>query len=81
MLIIDGFVINDIPEEVQFNDASTRRRSILETYARQLTEYRNDSTPRAVDGRVVSPPLSLSGLLGFETPTQTENPFGADLFG
>lgn len=78
---INGFVINDIPEEVQFNDASTRRRSILEAYARQLAEYRNDATPRAIDGRVVSRPLSLSGLLGFETPTQTETPFGADLFG
>ena len=56
--------------------------TILESYAKQLEEYKNENFPRAVDGRVVYQTPREGGLdLGLSILSQTQGFFGAGFFG
>lgn len=79
---VNGFALGTIAERGAFNATRQQQRSILQSYAKQLEEYKFEDIPRAVDGRVVYSTPRQGGLdLGLTLLSQTQGFFGAGFFG
>lgn len=79
---VNGFVVGAQNAKRAFNEERRKQMTILESYAKQLEEYKNDNFPRAVDGRVVYQTPRQGGLdLGLTLLSQTQGFFGAGFFG
>lgn len=79
---VNGFVLGAQRSRRAFNEDRRRQMTILESYAKQLEEYKNENFPRAVDGRVVYQTPREGGLdLGLSILSQTQGFFGAGFFG
>lgn len=79
---VNGFVLGAQRSRREFNEDRRRQMTVLESYAKQLDEYRNENFPRAVDGRVVYQTPREGGLdLGLDLLSQTQGFFGAGFFG
>ena len=79
---IDGFTIGLKDSQKAFQEVKQKQRTILDVYAKQLSEFKNENFPRAVDGRVVYSTPRQGGLqLGLTLLSQTQGFFGAGFFG
>jgi hypothetical protein len=79
---VNGFVTRGRLARKAFNEDRRRQMTILESYAKQLDQYKNDNFPRAVDGKVVYQTPRQGGLdLGLTLLSQTQGFFGAGFFG
>jgi hypothetical protein len=79
---VNGFTIGTQRARNQFENKQQEQRSILQSYVKQLEEYKAGDIPRAVDGRVVYSTPRQGGLdLGLTLLSQTQGFFGAGFFG
>lgn len=79
---VNGFVLGAQRSAQAFNEERRKQITVLEAYAKQLNEYKNENFPRAVDGRVVYQTPREGGLdLGLDILSQTQGFFGAGFFG
>ena len=79
---VNGFTVGSANSRAKLGEVQQRQRTILESYAKELQEYKNEDFPRAVDGRVVYSTPRQGGLqLGLTLLSQTQGFFGAGFFG
>jgi hypothetical protein len=79
---VNGFALGTIAERGAFNALRQKQQSVLQSYVKQLEEYKSENFPRAVDGRVVYSTPRQGGLdLGLTLLSQTQGFFGAGFFG
>ena len=79
---VNGFIVETKKANKKFNEVQQQQRSVLESYAKELEQYRVDELPRGVDGRVVYSTPRQGGLdLGLTLLSQTQGFFGAGFFG